>query len=107
MLNYKKKDKIKIKLIKNKMKQNLDIIHYVRRIKWNWAGHVGRITHNRCTYKLTFWYLTQHIRKKGHEYTRWTDDFKLFLKYKQYQQLTTINSGTFTRSFCPKKMRLA
>lgn len=57
-------------------------------MKWNWAGHVGRMNDNRWTYRITFWYTTNFKRKKGRQRARWSDDFNYFLKHKLYHRLT-------------------
>lgn len=40
-------DKIKIKVIKNKLKRNLNVKFCIRRIKWDWAGHLASMKDNR------------------------------------------------------------
>ncbi len=40
MQGIKLKDKVKMKVMINKMKYNQDIVHSMRRAKWGWMGHV-------------------------------------------------------------------
>ena len=32
-----------------------DAIEFILRMKWKWAGHIGRMTDNRWTTRCTFW----------------------------------------------------
>lgn len=88
ILNYHKKDRIRTKAIKTKVKLNTNIIYYTMRMKWSRASHVGNMTDERWASKLTFWYLTQHNKKRGRQRARWTDDFDFFLKHKLFQRIT-------------------
>ncbi len=47
ILGIKLKDKVKISEIKSKMKFNLNFLHAIRRLKWDWAGHVARLENNK------------------------------------------------------------
>ena len=40
MLGVKLEDKIKIEHIKKKLNKNKDILKTIRKLKWDWAGHV-------------------------------------------------------------------
>ena len=87
ILGLKKTDRIKIKDIKQRLRNNTNVVRYVRRQKWRWAGHVARLKDDRWTYKSTFWHLSQFKRKKGHQLTRWSDDFHKFLRSKNFQRI--------------------
>ena len=58
-----------------------DILETIRKLKWNWAGHVARMTDNRWTSRTTFWTPRGYTRNRGRQKTRWRDDLE------QHQQL--------------------
>ena len=51
-----------------------DILHYVARMKWRWAGHVARRRDNRWTIRATDWRPRNGRRNRGHPLKRWRDD---------------------------------
>ena len=55
LLNLKLKDRVKNKIIKQKVKGITDIIYFIKKQKWKWVGHVNRLRDERWTYKLTVW----------------------------------------------------
>ncbi len=87
MLGIKLKDKINLKIIKNKFKFNNNIIRVIKRLKWKWAGHISRMKDNRWTYRSTFWFLAQNKRKKGKQKKRWRDDIGNFIKYNLFHRI--------------------
>jgi hypothetical protein len=87
ILNFKKKDRKKLKTIKSLLKENTDVVKYVRRQKWRWAGHVARMKDDRWTYKSTFWFLSHFKRKKGRQLARWEDDINAFLGGRNFQRV--------------------
>jgi len=89
ILNVKKKDHVKIQTLKQKLKNNVSIIKYVRKQKWRWAGHVARIKDNRWTYKVTFWYLSHMKRNRGRQMARWEDDINSFLGTKNFARIAS------------------
>lgn len=74
ILNFKKKDHKKITDIKKALKDNIDMVRYIRRQKWSWAGHVARMRDDRWTFRATFWFLSHLKRKIGRQPMRWFDD---------------------------------
>ncbi len=86
MLNVRKLDRIKIATIKKKFKTNVNIVHEIRRKKWDWAGHIYRLREFRWNQATTTWYLKEG-RTKGRQKTRWSDDFTLFLRNKQFSRV--------------------
>ena len=58
-----------------------DIIETIRKLKWQWAGHVARMTDNRWTSRLTTWIPRDRIRNSGRQNIRWRDDIGKFRKY--------------------------
>lgn len=54
-----------------------DAIERITTLKWNWAGHVARLTDNRWTKRILEWRPRQEAyRNRGRPPTRWTDDLK-------------------------------
>ena len=86
MLNVKKIDKIKLKLIKKKLPYNMNFLHAAMRKKWDWGGHVARMESSRWAKIATDWYLDTK-RKKGKQKTRWGDDFAKLLKNNLYHRI--------------------
>ena len=53
-----------------------DVIERIAWLKWNWAGHVARMTDGRWTRKVIEWRPRADKRNRGRPPTRWTDDVK-------------------------------
>lgn len=54
-----------------------DAIQKITMLKWNWAGHVARMTDNRWTKRITEWRPREDaLRSRGRPPTRWSDDLK-------------------------------
>lgn len=87
ILNVKKKDHVKIQTLKQKLGNNVNIINYIRKQKWKWAGHTARLKDNRWTYKVTFWYLSYLKRNRGRQLARWEDDINAFLGTKNFARI--------------------
>jgi endonuclease/exonuclease/phosphatase family metal-dependent hydrolase len=56
-----------------------DIIVRIKQLKWQWAGHVARITDNRWTRSVTEWLPLDQKRKKARPKVRWEDDIKKYI----------------------------
>jgi hypothetical protein len=56
-----------------------DIIVRIKQLKWQWAGHVARITDNRWTRAVTEWLPLDQKRKKARPKVRWEDDIKKYI----------------------------
>lgn len=55
----------------------VDAIERITTLKWNWAGHVARLTDNRWTRRILEWRPRREAyRNRGRPPTRWTDDLK-------------------------------
>ncbi len=65
MLSIKRADRIRTQKIKQKLILNIDMLRYIRRLKWDWAGHISRLRDDRWTYLATFWQPREGKRKKG------------------------------------------
>ncbi len=87
ILGLKLKDKVRLSTIKTKMKYNLSTTQNVKRIKWEWAGHLSRLSNNRWAYLSTFWFPTQYKRKRGKQVSRWEDEITKFLTNKAYHRV--------------------
>ena len=55
-----------------------DVVNQIRKLKWNWAGHVARMSDGRWTKRLLEWRPRLDKRSKGRPPTRWTDDLRRF-----------------------------
>ena len=86
MLNIRKKDRIPTKIIKNKLKNNINAVHAIKRLKWDWAGHVARMEDRRWTSILPNWFLKTG-RKPGRQKARWKDDVVKFLSTNLYHRV--------------------
>ena len=54
-----------------------DVIQKVKRLKWQWAGHIARMTDNRWTKLVTEWLPLNEKRKRGRPKTRWVDEIEM------------------------------
>ena len=54
----------------------IDIAAKIAKLKWQWAGHVVRLTDNRWTKLTTEWRPRTGKRNTGRPKTRWSDDIK-------------------------------
>lgn len=56
-----------------------DIIVRIKQLKWQWAGHLARVTDNRWTKSVTEWIPLDMKRKRARPKTRWVDDMNKFI----------------------------
>ena len=75
MLGITKRDRIPNNTIRQRTKIK-DIVEYVTRMKWRWAGHVARSSNDRWTKRLMEWRPRADKRSRGRPPTRWNDDLK-------------------------------
>ena len=73
MLGIKIKDKIPCAVIRSRT-QVRDIVDYVAKQKWEWAGHIARLKDNRWTLRTTEWRPRNGRRTRGRQQMRWRDD---------------------------------
>ena len=73
LLGLKKIHKIRSETIRNKTKVT-DALNHALKLKWNWAGHVSRLTDKRWTLLITKWKGPPGKRKVGRPIKRWADD---------------------------------
>lgn len=74
MLNVKKSDRIRNRVIRNKTKAT-DITIKIKRLKWRWAGHMMRGADKWCK-RVTVWYPREGKRSRGRPQKRWDDDIR-------------------------------
>ena len=86
ILNLKLKDKVPITKIKRKLKGTINVVHNYRRTKWDWAGHIARITDNRWAHKITYW-RPENKRKRGGQKRYWSDDINKFLGHNLFHRI--------------------
>ncbi|GFO05735.1 endonuclease-reverse transcriptase [Plakobranchus ocellatus] len=75
MLNIKLKDRILTIEIRKKT-QVIDVVQYIQRQKWRWAGHMARDKDNRWTKRCTEWQPKSERRDRGRPEARWMDDIR-------------------------------
>ena len=73
MLNLKIKDKVPYTEIRKRTRVQ-DIVQFVLKQKWKWAGHVARLDDNRWTQRVTEWQPREGRRSRGRQRKRWRDD---------------------------------
>ena len=69
-------DKINHNIIREQTKFK-DVVRHILKMKWSWAGHIGRMTDNRWTKKCTRW-SPSGKRRRGRPRLRWADDLKRY-----------------------------
>ena len=76
LLDVSLKDKIRNTVLRERTKLT-DAVERMANLKWNWAGHVARLTDGRWTKKILEWRPRQEAyRSRGRPPTRWSDDIK-------------------------------
>ncbi|KAK3803056.1 hypothetical protein RRG08_027978 [Elysia crispata] len=73
MLRIKLKDKVPCKEIRRRT-QVKDIVDFITKQKWKWAGHAARYQDNRWTLRVTEWQPRHGKRSRGRQVRRWRDD---------------------------------
>ena len=53
-----------------------DIMTVTRKLKWQWAGHIARLTDNRWTKTITEWIPLEGKRKQARPKLRWVDEIR-------------------------------
>ena len=70
------RDRVPNTIIRQKTRVT-DAVERILCLKWNWAGHVARMTDNRWTRRILEWRPRQDaFRNRGRPPTRWSDDIK-------------------------------
>ncbi|CAH2236301.1 jg7064 [Pararge aegeria aegeria] len=52
----------------------IDFLSHALKLKWQWAGHIARLTDDRWTKKVTTWTGPKGKRKRGRPKSKWSDD---------------------------------
>ncbi|GBP15081.1 Putative uncharacterized transposon-derived protein F52C9.6 [Eumeta japonica] len=76
MLNIKKIDKIRHTKIRGIPKAT-NALTFTQKRKWQWAGHVARMTDKRWTTRVTQWKGPPGKRRRGRPLARWEEDLKI------------------------------
>ena len=94
ILGIKRKDKVKISMIKRKLNNNTNNFRYAaKRLKWDWTGHVARQDSHRWAWKAKNWY-NREGRNRGKQKMRWENDIVKFLgNYKPYHRVARRQAG--------------
>ena len=61
-------------MIRNKTKVP-DVTHKIKRLKWQWAGHIIR-GQDKWSKFVTEWYPREGKRRRGRPLKRWDDDIR-------------------------------
>ena len=77
MLGISKRDRQRNKDVRTRTKVS-DIIIRVKKLKWNWAGHVARRQDGRWTKEILNWYPRDQKRPKRRPNLRWIDEITNF-----------------------------
>lgn len=72
MLDIRLTDKIPHKTIRKRTKL-IDAENFIKKMKWRWAGHIGRQVDNRWTRRCTEW-KPHGSRRPGRPKRRWSED---------------------------------
>lgn len=75
LLNITRKDKINNRKLRETTLVKDAAIH-IRKLKWQWAGHVARSDNSRWIKVVTEWIPLNKRRKKGRPLMRWQDEIK-------------------------------
>lgn len=76
LLHLTKKDKIRTKVIQEKLK-TWRVEEEIKKLKFKWAGHAMRLNHDRWTKILTEWVPLERKRNRGRQKKRWSDEIKM------------------------------
>lgn len=77
MLNVRKSDRLRNEEVRKRTRVT-DVITTIRKLKWQWAGHIMRTNDNRWTRLTTEWTPRDGQRKVGRPLMRWTDELRKF-----------------------------
>ncbi|XP_045450487.1 uncharacterized protein LOC123659284 [Melitaea cinxia] len=73
MLDIKLRDRWTIAKIRSKTKVS-DISKTIKKLKWNWIGHIMRTNKEKWTKNIMEWYPRNGKRQRGRPIKRWDDD---------------------------------
>lgn len=77
MLGFTRRDKKRNAWIREQTKVT-DVIGRVKKLKWNWAGHLARRNDDRWTTKVLFWIPRDKKRPRKRPQCRWRDEIVKF-----------------------------
>lgn len=73
MLNIRLSDRWTTSKIRKRTKVS-DVILKIKKLKWNWTGHIMRTNREKWTKDIMEWYPRHGKRQKGRQIKRWEDD---------------------------------
>ena len=73
MLNIRLRDRWTTSKIRKRTKVS-DVLNTIRKLKWNWTGHIMRTNREKWTKDVMEWYPRNGKRQKGRQIKRWEDD---------------------------------
>ncbi|XP_052750861.1 uncharacterized protein LOC128200685 [Galleria mellonella] len=73
MLNIRLRDRWTTSKIRKRTKIN-DVLQKIRKLKWNWTGHIMRTNKEKWTKDIIEWYPRNGKRQRGGQIKRWEDD---------------------------------
>jgi hypothetical protein len=78
MLRISLRDKKRNEWIRRKTGMT-DVVHRIKSLKWQWAGHIARMEDERWTKRILNWRPFDQTRPLGRPPERWDDDIKRFV----------------------------
>ncbi|GFO19352.1 endonuclease-reverse transcriptase [Plakobranchus ocellatus] len=75
ILNIKLKDRIPTMEIR-KNNQVIDVVQYIQKQKWRWAGHIARAKDNRWTKRCTEWQTMSGRKNRDRPEATWMNDIR-------------------------------
>ena len=78
--------------IRLKFRNNTNIVHQVKRLKWDWAGHIGRLKDERWIQKISLWQAIGK-RRPGRQKARWEDNLTKLTGTKLYHRIVADRVG--------------
>ena len=87
MLGINYKDRKTNKWVRSQTKLK-DIISIIKKLKWQWAGHIYRRNDNRWTIRITEWTPRIGKREKGRPQRRWRDELDKYWEKVNWEKET-------------------
>ena len=84
LLNITLRDKVTNSKIQRKLGGRVELLASVKRLKWEWAGHISRVRDGRWGNRMLNWYPRDAKRRPGRQNARWDDEIIKFIKNKHY-----------------------
>ena len=75
IMGIRKKDKIRSSWIRAKT-CGKNVVKIIKKLKFNYAGHLARMAEDRWCRRITFWVPYDHKRRRGRPAMRWPDEIR-------------------------------